>query len=228
MRRRVNYTEEQLVWFRENYPVHGLFFCAKHLGRTEQGIKQLAAREGIRRFASLAAEGDRFKCSCCGLIKELSEFTIRNKNGRSQERRKPRRLCKQCRMEAQRAYYKRNREAVVLRQGMRHKRLRASDPNFVLLQRLRVRIRMVLKKGKTSKSLVYVGCSLEELRSHIESLFKPGMTWENMRLWHVDHIRPCSWFDLSRDEEVRACFHYSNLQPLWKRENLAKGNRFAG
>jgi hypothetical protein len=46
------------------------------------------------------------------------------------------------------------------------------------------------------------------------------------RGWHVDHIVPCSAFDLTNIEEQKKCFHYTNLQPLWAKDNLSKGNKF--
>lgn len=52
------------------------------------------------------------------------------------------------------------------------------------------------------------------------------MTWENWSLngWHIDHIRPVSSFDLSDHAQVKECFHYSNLQPLWAIDNLKKSD----
>ena len=92
--------------------------------------------------------------------------------------------------------------------------------------RLRKRIREVLlgvaKKSDNTRALI--GCSSGALRQHLESLFKPGMTWENygFRGWHVDHVRPCASFDLTDPEQQRACFNFKNLQPLWARDNLTK------
>ena len=51
------------------------------------------------------------------------------------------------------------------------------------------------------------------------------MTWENHGEWHIDHIKPCSSFNLIDIEEQKQCFHYSNLQPLWKIDNLTKGSK---
>ena len=73
--------------------------------------------------------------------------------------------------------------------------------------------------------VVLLGCSRDHLRRHLESRFQPGMTWENYGRygWHVDHVIPCSAFDLTNPDEVRKCFHFSNLQPLWWRDNIIKG-----
>jgi len=68
-----------------------------------------------------------------------------------------------------------------------------------------------------------LGCTVEELRAHLEKQFKRGMSWSNYGRWHIDHIRPCASFDLTDPEQQRICFHYSNLQPLWAEENMRKG-----
>ncbi len=63
------------------------------------------------------------------------------------------------------------------------------------------------------------------LKTWLECKFKEGMTWENRNLWHIDHVLPCSSFDLTKAEEQAKCFHYTNLQPLWASENLSKVKR---
>ena len=52
--------------------------------------------------------------------------------------------------------------------------------------------------------------------------FEPGMTWDNYGEWQIDHIIPCSYFDLTKEENQRICFNYRNLQPLWASENNKK------
>lgn len=71
------------------------------------------------------------------------------------------------------------------------------------------------------------GISLAGLREHIAKQFKPGMSWANYGFdtWHIDHIRPCASFDLRDPEQQKKCFHYTNLQPLWAKDNLHKGSR---
>ena len=105
-----------------------------------------------------------------------------------------------------------------------------SDVCFRIASRLRTRIYICIKIQKTSKSkpmLELLGCTIEELKQHLESKFLPGMTWENHTRdgWHIDHIKPCSSFDLSKEEEQRICFHYTNLQPLWAHENFSKSDK---
>lgn len=75
--------------------------------------------------------------------------------------------------------------------------------------------------------LKWAGASVSEVRAHLESRFKPGMTWDSHSFtgWHIDHIRPIASFDLSDPVHVAACFHYTNLQPLWAKENLDKRDR---
>lgn len=80
------------------------------------------------------------------------------------------------------------------------------------------------RKHKSTFSLL--GCDSEFAKKWIESKFLPGMSWDNWgKLWHVDHIIPCASFDLSDTEQQKACFHYTNLQPLWWRDNIKKRDR---
>lgn len=102
---------------------------------------------------------------------------------------------------------------------------RKRDPIFKLLAYVRGRIRGALKRKtakKSNKTEQLLGCSAHELKMHLEILFKDGMSWNNYGKWHVDHIKPCCSFDLTNPEEQEACFHYSNLQPLWAEDNLKK------
>lgn len=100
-----------------------------------------------------------------------------------------------------------------------------------LRQNLSRRIRCALQgTAKSEATIKMIGCSVERLRQHLESLFQDGMTWENygLRGWHIDHIRPVSSFDLSLPEEQQKAFHYSNLQPLWAEDNMKKSDRWGG
>ena len=82
---------------------------------------------------------------------------------------------------------------------------------------------------KTDSTARLVGCDISYLKLHIQSKFKDGMAWNNYgKLWEIDHIRPCASFNLSDEKERLECFHWSNLQPLWKLQNRSKGSRLNG
>ena len=105
-----------------------------------------------------------------------------------------------------------------------------STPEGKIRNVLRVGISRVLHGNpKAATTLKLLGCSIEYFRSYIEKQFKSGMTWDNHGFygWHLDHIKPCVSFDLTNPEQQRECFHYTNFQPLWRRENMSKHAKIA-
>ena len=95
-------------------------------------------------------------------------------------------------------------------------------------QRLRNRLHQALKGYvKNGSAVSDLGCTVQELKIHLENQFEEGMTWDNWKFdgWHIDHIKPLSKFDLTDPEQLKEAVHYTNLQPLWWNENLEKGNR---
>lgn len=104
------------------------------------------------------------------------------------------------------------------------KRLRKSISNLI---RDCVAKHSAFKEGSFPK---YVDWTVDELKMHLESLFQPGMTWENYGRggWHIDHRIPDSWFDYSsiKDEGFKKSWALENLQPMWEKENCSKSNRF--
>ena len=98
--------------------------------------------------------------------------------------------------------------------------------HFKIKDGMRKRILEVLKRDggkKTQRTMKLVGCTVEELKQHIEKKFKPGMSWKKRHLFHIDHIIPCASFDLTKLSQQKKCFHYTNLQPLWAIDNIKKG-----
>lgn len=135
------------------------------------------------------------------------------------------------------AYYAKNRAAVRERQhkynlanrakiAAWHKEYR-KDPVHRLAHRLRNRLNFALKNNSKKGSAVsLLGCTLEELKRYLESKWLPGMSWENWSKdgWHVDHVVPLASFDLTDKEQLEKACHYTNLQPLWAKDNLRKGD----
>ena len=94
-----------------------------------------------------------------------------------------------------------------------------------LSQIIRTRIRAALLTGalKSADTLKLLGCNIKQLKTWISKRFLENMSWDNYGQWHIDHIKPCALFNLDDPEEQKRCFHFSNLQPLWAKDNLKKG-----
>jgi len=95
-----------------------------------------------------------------------------------------------------------------------------------LSKRLKKLIKQIKNHSKSYSCSKYIGCSIEALKIHLESKFVSGMTWENYGDWHIDHIKPLARFDLSLESERKEANHFSNLQPLWAEDNIAKGDKW--
>jgi hypothetical protein len=105
---------------------------------------------------------------------------------------------------------------------------RIKNPKYKLINNLRKRTKDFLnykKENKNTKIIDIVGCSPQFLKEHLEKKFKDGMSWENYGFygWHIDHIIPLS--SAKTEEEIYKLCHYTNLQPLWAKENLKKNNK---
>ena len=122
------------------------------------------------------------------------------------------------------AYSKDPKKANARTLAWRYKRLK-KDPQFRFFETLRSTCKRVVKQlslgKKPATTFKWIGCSAEELKTHFESLFLEGMTWDNYGEWHVDHIRPVASFSAEEWEQIN---HYTNLQPLWAKDNLLKGD----
>lgn len=125
---------------------------------------------------------------------------------------------------ASRAWRVNNREA---RRKYIKNRL-ATDPEFKLLHTLRTRLVSAIKCGSKVASIKkLLDMEISEFKIYLQGQFLPGMAWENHGpIWHIDHIRPCASFDFNDPEQQRACFHWSNLQPLFAKDNREKGAKY--
>ena len=108
-----------------------------------------------------------------------------------------------------------------------HNKKYHNDTNYKITRLLRGRFQKLVKGiHKKNSVLDLLGCSVDELKVYLATKFADGMSWSNHGEWHIDHIKPCSKFDLTKLSEQKKCFHYTNLQPLWAKENLSKNNKF--
>lgn len=122
-------------------------------------------------------------------------------------------------------YRDNNREHYLNYWRQYRKRKNSEDINYKIKSRLRVRFNCAVKRNyKAGSAIKDLGCSIEFLKDYISKMFKPGMTWENWSYytWHLDHIIPLCRFNLSDPKEFKKAAHYTNLQPLWAKENMSK------
>jgi len=180
------------------------------------------------------------KCSKCKLEKEINNF-VKDKNRKDGYYPQ----CKECNLEYAKAYYLKNKNKInkrhrhnnkiyhakpenkIKRQKRENQRYK-TDINWRLTNILRSRIRSAIKNNQKSGSAISdLGCSIEKFKLWIEMNWKDGMTWDNHGLygWHIDHIIPLSLFNLSIREEFLKASHFTNLQPLWAKDNLIKQDK---
>lgn len=114
----------------------------------------------------------------------------------------------------------------------RNKRVRErikSNPKTKMAALLRSSIYLILKNRfgnpKSKKTLELLGCDFDFFKAFIERQFKRGMRWENHGRygWHIDHKIPIA--SAKTDNELILLFHYTNLQPMWWRENIIKSDK---
>ena len=135
-----------------------------------------------------------------------------------------------------RKYYEENKEEVRKKQktyrskyreiiNKKKKEALLSNPALRIIANLRSRISRLIK-GKSKLAEKTLGCSREHFIKHLEVQFKRGMNWKNYGThWHLDHHIPVCAHDQSNKKEFEACWHFSNLKPMWKQDNLRKGSK---
>jgi hypothetical protein len=172
-------------------------------------------------------------CSKCKEEKEVCEFSIdkTKKDGYMS-------WCKICRKIKEKKYREQNPEKVKLRRKkyynnnkIKHNDYFTSHRNenflFKLTDNVRRRLNFFLRKKNITKrnsTFLIIGCSPEFLKEYIEKKFTNGMSWNKLgKEIHIDHIIPLS--SAKNEEEVYKLCHYTNLQPLWSKDNMSKGSK---
>lgn len=167
-------------------------------------------------------------CIRCKINKEISNFNI---TSLTLDKYFP--YCKECtpkktwtkekQKESEKKYIKKNIDKVRekwKKQGEKINRRVRDSLNHRISEALKTQ-----NLTKRNKTFNYVGCSRDELKKWFEHIFEDGMSWDNYGKWHIDHIVPCSSFDLSNEDEILKCFSWKNLRPCWSIENIIKGNK---
>jgi hypothetical protein len=126
-------------------------------------------------------------------------------------------------------FYKKNKEKIIKQKGEYYTKRYHNDELFRIKEILRSQVRSFCKTvngKKVGRTHELLGYTAVELKTHLESLFKEGMTWGNQGKWHIDHKKPMSWF--TSIDQMKECFALENLKPEWAEWNKWKSNRFIG
>lgn len=123
-------------------------------------------------------------------------------------------------------YERDNREKVNARRRRRQKQRMETDAVYAARRRISGLIRESVRRlGFTKQSTTgdMIGCDWVFFKDHIERQFLKGMTWDNRSEWHIDHIVPIA--SAKTEEDVIRLNHFTNLRPMWAKDNIAKGDR---
>jgi hypothetical protein len=193
------------------------------------------------------------KCAKCGETKAVEQFPWKIKaKGYRQSR------CKLCKRADAKKYHQENREAVLAQQREYREDNREAvlarqrTPEARALNNAAAKARRSTNEGKllhknrnlhrkfykgiklgpvtTQRGEALVGCTRQQYRDHLASMFKDGMTHENYGhgsdKWQIDHIIPKDAFKGELEANLQMICWWGNVQPLWTRENIAKGNKY--
>lgn len=182
----------------------------------------------ISSFCKESSNKDGLSCHCFECRKKKSSKYIESNKDKIKEYQSSYYLKNKENILAKTNDYKKQNKHLVKVRNKNYIAKKRQNSEFRLKMNVRSRISGVLKKKCNVRgSLVteYIGCSISELKSHLENQFISGMSWDNYGLggWEVDHIIPIS--RATNKEEFIKLSHYSNLRPLWSKENRVKGNK---
>lgn len=167
-------------------------------------------------------------CTTCNLTKSFGEFRINRKSNDNLTH-----SCLQClpknnwtneKQHESEKKYRMNNPDKMKEKYKKH----GQNINCRIRSSLNHRISGALKTSnnkKKNKTIEYLGCNIYFLQKWIEFQFQENMTWENYGQWHFDHVKPCSSYNFSEKEQIKECFCWKNMQPLWKIDNLKKSNK---
>jgi len=122
-------------------------------------------------------------------------------------------------------YYKNKYKNKLL--AVKYIKNREEDVIYKIIDNLSRRARKFLLKNNLNKNMTHmelIGCTPMELKEYLRSKFLSNMDYDNYGEWEIDHIKAISLYNLCNEKELKECFNYKNLQPLWRIDNIKKSN----
>jgi len=194
--------EQERLKQKERYEKDKEKIIARSKAHYEKNKETMAADQKLKRQQNLEAA-------------RLKDRQIRERNKEAYNKR-------------EKEYFHKNKQECIKRNIEYRKQRAKTDPLFAAKEKLRRTVRSSfqrIKKNKPTDTRSCLGCTWEEAKAHLESLFQEGMTWENHGVngWHIDHIRPVASFN---ENELHLMNLIENLQPLWSEDNLLKKDKY--
>ena len=184
-------------------------------------------------------------CNTCNKNKKISEFNIRSSIKNTYQNR-----CKDCTNNYAKEYRNENHNIIKEKQDQwykttgknwkkeydethkeytntRNRERYKNDQQYRIKKILRTRFNKTVTGKKTYNSIInYLGIDLDYFLKWIEYQFDPNMNWDNQgTYWDIDHVIPCSSFNLENDDDIKKCFNWKNIRPCEKIENYKKNNK---
>lgn len=193
--------------------------CKLEKSTTQFGKRKLS-KDGLMVWCKLCmSEYDKAREKTQQRQESRSKNPSRSREHRRNKYLEPNRRSKS--LESMKAYYQKNKANLIKKKIADEKK----DAISVLKSGIKTRIRNVFKRSpytKKSRTHEILGCSYEEFLQHIERQFLPGMSWERRSEIHIDHIVPLA--SAKNEQDLIALNHFTNLRPMWAKDNLAKGD----
>lgn len=186
--------------------------------KKKQNIEQFNKRKD-------SLDGYRNECKTCKK-ESHKEYHILNREKYNEKCRQYDASHKKEKRDYNQNYYSKNRKKIIKQNDAYKQNKRDTDLLYRLADNQRTRLYIAIKNNQKQGSAIRdLGCSIPELKEHIEKQWQEGMSWDNWTLdgWHIDHIKPLASFDLTDLTQFKAAVHYTNLQPMWAENNLSKG-----
>jgi hypothetical protein len=197
-------------------------FCGKNPDGTpfEYWVTEQVFEKNIKKSSERLKK--RYASNKQEYLRQQREYRVKNADAIRERRRRYRQRNASKIKVAKQIYAANNKDKIAKALANR----RANNPIARMANSMRRSIRRYLDAGQKGEmsSFEIIGCSKDDLRKHLESKFRDGMTWQNYgKHWHIDHIVPL--ISAKSSDEIKRLCHWTNLQPLTAFENISKGSK---
>ena len=166
----------------------------------------------------------RSECRLCG-NKMTRDYKARNKEHIKDYNKTYKKEHKEEISEYNSAYFAEHKDEIYARRNAYIKANPSFAVRLLISSRIGSNIKQIHKLEGSNTYFDVLGCTGEFFLKWIEYLDTDLLfDWDEKENWHLDHVNPCSNFNLTERNQLEECFHWSNYQPLLKEDNLSKSD----